>query len=288
MNRFCVLLSVFAAASMVHASWYWPFDGAGSASSSPRLSELMEPVTELIDTASDLAADSKVNEAVEKYREALLELDKIEMENEDRVKKPEFATVRNKRAYVNAAIDALLLHQVKSNARGVAASDTTELEKRLEKERAAKRKDKEPRTEPEDDETEATPAPKAKAQPQPKPARPAERKLSRREQVISDLAREDYAAAELAVGEMLVEKPNDAAALNLKAAVEIAQEKYKEAEETLDRAIRSNPRSHYAYYNLASLILQLNPSRKEAARRYYQTGRSFGGPVNAELEAALQ
>ena len=118
------------------ASWYWPFGSDDVSEDAPRISELMEPATELIDEASDLAADGKVDESVEKYRKALDELDRIERENPERAKSAEFATLRNKRAYVNAAIDSMLLSQVKQNARVVAVSDTTELEKRLAKERA--------------------------------------------------------------------------------------------------------------------------------------------------------
>ena len=91
----------------------------------------MEPATALIDEASDLAGDGKSVESVEKYREALKELDRIERENPERAATSEFATLRNKRAYVNAAIDSLLLGQVKSNAKAVAVSDTTELERKL-------------------------------------------------------------------------------------------------------------------------------------------------------------
>ena len=71
----------------------------------------MEPATELIDEASDLAADGKIDESVEKYRKALDEIDRIERENPERAKSTEFATLRNKRAYVNAAIDSMLLSQ---------------------------------------------------------------------------------------------------------------------------------------------------------------------------------
>ena len=91
------------------ASWYWPFGSDDDDSREPRLSELMEPATELIDEASDFASEGKVQESVEKYRKALEELDRIEAENPERAQKQEFATVRNKRAYVNAAIDAMLM-----------------------------------------------------------------------------------------------------------------------------------------------------------------------------------
>ena len=123
----------------VRASWYWPFGDDDD--DKVRLSELIEPASMLIEEASDLAAEGKVAESVEKYREALKELDRVEAENPDRIDKPEFATIKTKRAYVSATIDSLLLDQARSNARAVAVSDTTELEKRLERERRAKREE---------------------------------------------------------------------------------------------------------------------------------------------------
>ena len=130
-------LSVLLVACLVlvdlPASWYWPFGDDEEAP--PRLSELIEPASLLIDEASDLASEGKTSDAVEKYREALVELDKIEAADPERAQTPEFATLRTKRAYVSAAIDSLLLAQARGNARPVAVSDTTELERKLAEEK---------------------------------------------------------------------------------------------------------------------------------------------------------
>lgn len=296
-----------ALAGSVAASWYWPFGSLDGESSSPRLSELMEPASLLIDEASDLAADGKIQESVEKYRAALEELDRIEGENPDRAASQEFATVRNKRAYVNAAIDSLLLGQVRENAKSVAVSDTTELEKRLAEEKkklAEEGKQSAEEGKPANEEAgKEDTAEEKKAQAVPakenakdssggkaaKPKRPVpEKPLSRREQVMADIDAGEFAEAELLISEMLIETPNGAMALNLKASLEAAQGKTKDAERTLDQAIMSNPRSHYAYYNMASLLLQADPTNKAAARRYYETGRAIGGPVDEQLEEALK
>ncbi|MBO7684676.1 MAG: tetratricopeptide repeat protein [Kiritimatiellae bacterium] len=293
MRRLCVFAAALALSWAVQASWYWPFGSSDGDSSAPvrRLSELMEPASRLIDEASDFASEGKSQEAVEKYREALAELDRIEAENPERTASPEFSTVRNKRAYVNAAIDSLLLEQVKNNAKAVAVSDTSELERRFAAEKAkASGVDAK------------APAP-AKAAPAPKPAKKAAggdarakepvrqasgKPLPLREQAIADIAAGDYAAAERKIGEMLKEKPNGAMALNLKASLEAAQGKRKEAESTLDQAIMSNPRSYYAYYNMASLLLKGGPDGKKVARRYYETGRVVGGPPDPQLEESLK
>ena len=301
MRKLCTFAAVLALASGAAASWYWPFGSSDDASAPVRrLSELMEPASRLIDEASDLAADGKSQESVEKYREALAELDRIEAENLERAASPEFSTVRNKRAYVNAAIDSLLLAQVTANAKAVAVSDTTELEKRLAAEKAKSGGGGAKSSAPAEEvaapkAAEEAPAPKpaqaAAGNPAPKkPARqaPPAKPLSRREQAIADIAAGDYAAAELQINEMLTEKPNGAMALNLKASLEAAQGRLKDAERTLDQTIMSNPRSYYAYYNMASLLLKAGPANKTVARRYYETGRAVGGPPDPQLEASVK
>ena len=292
--------SVFVVAALLalgaQASWYWPFgsDEVTQDARRPRLSELMEPASILIDEASDLAEDGKSVEAVEKYRAALAALDAIEAENREWADKPEFATLRNKRAYVNATIDSLLLMQVKANARAVAVSDTTELERKLAEEKARKSGGgaAKPAAAPEKKPAAQKPAPRAKKGETPrasaaKPAKAAKAKTPRA-QVMADLSAGDIAAAELGISGMLDEKPDDVAALNLKAVLETMRGDYKAAERALDRAISVHPRNHYAYYNMANLILQSNPANKSGARRYYETGRNVGGPRDERLEARLK
>ena len=281
MRKFAVIFSVLAFACGARASWYWPFESEEDGEEPKRISELMEPASKLIDDASDFASDGKISESVETYRKALLELDRIELENPERAKGTEFATVRNKRAYVNAAIDAMLLSQVKQNARVVAVSDTTELERKLAAEREAKSKPKAEVVQRKETNSVVRIAAAPAAKP---PAKPA----TKREQAIADIASGDYAAAELAIREMLAEKPNGAMALNLKAAMEMKQGRLDQAEKTLDQAITSNPRSYSAYYNMAMLMLQKGAGNKSSAKRYYETGRTVGGPENAELEAMLK
>ena len=290
MRKFVVFASVLALAGGLRAAWYWPFgsdeEGGGD---EPRISELMEPASLLIDEAADLAADGKVDESVAHYRKALGELDRIELENPERVKSTEFSTLRNKRAYVNAAIDSLLLSQVKENARAVATTDTTELEKRLAEERAAKSGKKAAAK------VEAKPAVKVQAKrqssqpsqasrPSPKPQTP----LTKREQAMAAIAEGKFDVAEALIGQLLKEKPNGAAALNLKAALKARQGKFKEAEEALDQAINSNPKNYFAYYNMARLLMQMHPDDTSAAKRYYETGRAMGGPADADLEIKLK
>ena len=279
MRGFALFSLVLVLAYGVQASWYWPFGSDDVSEDAPRISELMEPATELIDEASDLAADGKVDESVEKYRKALYELDRIERENPERAKSAEFATLRNKRAYVKAAIDSMLLSQVKQNAKVVAVSDTTELEKKLAEERGTKDSSNTVRTSGvKGDEPKAD-----------KPSKPVElpKPLTKRDQAIADIANGDYAAAELLIKEMLEAKPNGAMALNLKAALEMKQGNFREAERALDQAISAHPRDPSAYYNLALLSLQKD-GNKPVAKRYYETGRAMGGAADPQLEALFK
>ena len=266
----------------VRASWYWPFGDDDD--DKVRLSELIEPASILIEEASDLAAEGKVAESVEKYREALKELDRVEAENPDRIDKPEFATIKTKRAYVSATIDSLLLDQARSNARAVAVSDTTELEKRLEREKAERRGEKaESRKQRGEMRGE-----KADEREQRGESGVVRTGLSKREAAVKAITERDFAKADALIAEMLSETPNGATPLNLRAMREVADGRYREAEATLDQSIKSNPRDYVSFYNMATLVLQTQSENKRRARYYYETGRTIGGPADAQLEELLK
>lgn len=277
------LVSIFIALALgagASGAWYWPFSSDDE--KPPRVSELMEDASIMIDEAYDLAADGKTSEAVDKFREALAELDRIEAENPDRVKEPEFNTLKNKRATVTAAIDSLLLDEVQSNAKAISVTDTTELQKKYDAKMAAKRGGAAdvPREEVDEERPKTRPveesAPSAANAPR-----------SNLEKAMAALKAKDYDAVERAVSEMLSENAKDSVALNLLAAAEIAKGDAKSAEKTLDLAISANPGSYYAYYNMARLMVRAK-GNKEAAKRYYETGRRYGGPKDAALEGMLK
>ena len=291
MKKIAFLVTVSLAACIAQASFWWPFGSDAEKEDAPRISELMEPASLLIDEASDLAAEGKSNESVAKYREALRELDRIEMENPERVKSQEFATLRNKRAYVNAAIDSMLLGQVRDNARAVAVSDTTELEKKLAEERQQKKQatEKPEAAQGEGAQEAEAEEPKETAGKPPKEQKNAAKPVvSERDQAISAIASGDYETADMIIGAMLTENPKSEMALNLKASLEAKRGRLADAELALDQAIKASPKSFYAYYNMARLKLQSGPDGKSAAKRYYETGRAFGGPSDAALEAAIR
>ena len=264
MGRIFATISFCFLASCASASWFWPF--GDSEEEPPRLSELVQKASDLIADASDLASDGKTTDAVAKYREALVEIARVEREHPELADKAVGNTLKTKRAYVEATIDALIMNQARENAKSVGVSETSELERRLAQERSGGK------------------AEQKKPSKKPAPTRP----LTPREEAMKAIADADYAKADRLIAALLEEKPNDAAALNLRAAKETAEGKYREAEKTLDSAIRSNPRDHFAYYNMAVLKLQTREDDRDGARRYYETGRALGGPKDAEIEEMLK
>ncbi len=306
MNRTLVLFTALLTCAAAQASWYWPFGGDASARKQPRISELLADATEMIDRASDYSDEGQVDKAVAEYRRALAELDRVEITNPDLVETAEFATVRNKRAYVTAAVDSLLLKQARQNAKAVAVTDTTELEKRYARLKGRELPDEKKleiaekaieeneqgkvvaaATQPAADEA-AAPS-KTRRRIDALLAKDPKNRRARLMSASEDLCVRNFDAAQATLKELLDERPNDAAALNMRAAVEVAMGALKEAERTLDQSIQSNPRSYYAYYNLARLILQTRGAEgREAARRYYEAGRAVGGPADDSLEALLQ
>ena len=128
---FLLILSISCLTSQ--AAW-WSFGSDEEEKKPPKVSELMRPVTRLIDQASEQQADGKPIEAVETYRKALAELNRIAAADPERLKKPEFTTVRTKRAYVSAMIDSLLIEDAKRSAKAISVTDTAALERQFAKE----------------------------------------------------------------------------------------------------------------------------------------------------------
>lgn len=293
------------AVTRVSAAWYWPF-GSDDDKKPPRMSELMEDASLMIDEAADFANQNKVPEAVEKYKEAFAELERLELENPLRAATSEFSTVRNKKAYISAAIDSLLLDQAANNVRAVSVTDTSEIEKKYADEMKAKTKASE--SDGEKAEPVLRKTAKDAAGTLKKPPKDARKTASKKQALkkalsenpanrkiklmlaAEDLKNRDFSAADLTIKELLDEKPNDSAALNLKAALEASKGNYKAARETLHRLITSNPKEYSGYYNLARLIIRMEgDAGKPTAARYYETGyKYYGGPKDENIEEMLR
>ena len=63
MGKYLVFAFVLTIVCGARASWYWPFglDDEADGKKPPRLSELMESASLLIDEASDLAGDGNID-----------------------------------------------------------------------------------------------------------------------------------------------------------------------------------------------------------------------------------
>lgn len=321
MSRLFTLFLVLLAFTC-DASWYWPFGSDEEEVEPPRISELMEPASLLIDKASDYADEGKIEEAIAEYRKALMELDRIELENPERAQSQEFATLRNKRAYVNSHIDTLLLEEVTKNAARVAITDTTELEKLYERRKAQERAAKEEakkRKSAKKNRSEAAKVDEAlrdldsskkealddkNDKKSGKDASSKDSKDGKQEEeedpktqsraaqlafIVEALQSGNLASARENIDELLKEKPNDDAALNLRARLEMLEGDSDKAENTLYQCILSNPRSHYAYYNMARVIISARGRQgRKSAAQYYKMGREIGGPVDEGIEEALK
>lgn len=253
------LIACAAAIPEARAAWYWPF--GGDEKSPPRVSELIEEASELMDDAADLAADGKIEEAVDKYREARAELERVEFENPARAATDEFATVRNKKAFIETAIDSLLLKQAQNNAKAVTVTDTTALERRY---KAAKALEK----------------------------NPDDRKLIL-QAAAGDLEDRHYSSAKAKAARLLAKNRNDVAALNIYAAALAATGRAGEAEKFLRHAIEIDPNGYHSRYNLARLLLEnprINVNRNVAdePKALYEYARKHcNGPKDEALEKLI-
>lgn len=293
MKRAFAILLVVAASFDAAASWYWPF--GSDKKDPPRVSELTEKASEMMDAAADYADDGKIAEAIAEYEKAIEELDRVRGRHPDLVEQKEYASIRNKREIAVTSIGALKMSEITRNARTITVTDTTELQRKYdEKKRKAK---------------EAKGAKGAKANVETKKAKgnaekkdagkspdpwdevlktdPKNRK-ARLQKANALFAKRSFNESTKILRELYGENRRDVAVLMLLAAVEAATEHPKAAEVLLMLALDADSRCYQAYYNMAILIMQTRPYDKAEARRYYETGLKFGGPVNPAIDEATK
>ena len=134
MEKKLFLLFAVACTLCAQGAWYWPFGSdEDSTNAPPRLHRLLEPANDYIELAQDASLNGDADKAIENYRLALGELDRVESEHPDRAETSEFAPLRLRRAACTAAIDAIRFAKVNENVRPVSVTDTTELQKRWNK-----------------------------------------------------------------------------------------------------------------------------------------------------------
>ena len=255
--RKTVVMLAGAFALCAQGAWYWPFGtDEDSTNAPPRLHRLLEPANDYIELAQDASLDGDTVKALENYRLALEELDRVESEHPDRAASAEFAPLRLRRAACTAAIDAIRFAQVNENVRPVSVTDTTELQKRWNKAHGVEDDEDEPaappvaekaeKKEPEKEKKAEPPAQVAEKEPEPaaeekKPAALPKDWNGRIAQAMAELRAQDYAAADVLLESMLKERPKDLNALLLRAAAQAGTKSYYAAQRTLERAMRTHP-----------------------------------------------
>ena len=332
MRRILFLVVPLCVTLLAQGAWYWPF---GSKEDDPlqplRLHRLLEEANNYIEIAEDEAMKGNGDKALENYRLALGELDRVERENPDRAETAEFSPLRNKRAACVAAMDAIRFAQVNDNERAVSVTDTRELQKKWNKKHGIKEvKDEEVKVKGEgegekvkDEEVKAKgegekvkdegvtvkdEGRKAKGEEEKKPEVVKDLKDAkdmkavkapdapkdevsdfkyRLKTALAEVRNRDYVAADLLLEELMKEKPKDLNVLLLRAAAQTGMGSNYAAYRTLEKAMRTHPKSYLPYYNLANLVLQMGEG-VEVARQYYEMGRMVGGPPSAALEKALK
>ena len=315
MEKKLFLLLAVVSALGAQGAWYWPFGSPeDNTNAPPRLHRLLEPANDYIELAQDASLNGDADKAIENYRLALGELDRVESEHPDRAETSEFAPLRLRRAACTAAIDAIRFAKVNENVRPVSVTDTTELQKRWNKANGVEDEEEKPKQEAtpevpspsppkeeEKKEPEVPPPPskeeakKEPAVPPPPPKEDEEKKPAalptdwdgRFAQAMAYLRAQDYPAADVLLESMLKERPKDLNALLLRAAAQAGTKHYYAAQRTLERAMRAHPKSYLPYYNLSNLLIQQGEDL-ETAKEYYELGRTVGGPVNKALEARLK
>lgn len=265
----------------VQAAWYWPFGyDEDNTNKPPRLHRLLEKANDFIELAEDESAKGEAEKALDYYRQALDELNRVQMDNPDRAEKPEFAPLRNKIATCQAAMDVIRFEQVNANIREVSVTDTTELQRKWNKKHGID--DREEFEKPKKkDEGDLVALNDLKNNPPPS-------NWNQRLSVAADKLRTgDSAAADAILEEMAKERPDDLNLLMLRAAALAGTGRLYAARKILEKANRAHPKSYLPYYNLAYVALELGEGKK-AARQYYDLGREVGGPVNANLEGCTK
>ena len=355
MNIAKTLLLAAAAVAAAHAHAFLGFGGS-STNKPPKLHVLMQTANDYIEEAQLQELNGDADKAIELYKKALEELDRIADENPERAETSEFAPLRNKMAVCEIQIDAIKLEQVKANERSVAVTDTTELQKKYDEKHGIKR----PKSAADEEKAKKEAAEKAKKEAEEKARREAAEKAKREaaekakrnaeeasvnavktgdaavsvsgakaaealeghledakdavaEGKLDDaqkalvaalkispdnwdarylmayvhVARKDYEAADILFTDLIADRPGNVSVLLLHAAALMERGSYAAAQESVAKAIRAKPEYYAGYYNMATLLIEMGAS-KDTARKYYEKGRSHGGPADPDLERLLK
>ncbi|MDD4102804.1 MAG: tetratricopeptide repeat protein [Kiritimatiellae bacterium] len=291
----------------------------------PKVSELLKDANELMTQAQEAYVAGEGKQAIELYRKAIDEIVRVERENPRRVSSSEFAPLRFRKALCETEIDRIMLDDVSSSARTVAVTDTSALEaKRAERKKAAETNNvpdvsfklaaktesgaQAPVAEiPEDgadgaakgevnvadelewakdmlsvdrfDDAEVSLLKVLKAAPESRDARVL--------MALSRLQQGKHNDAAVVLDDLLADNPRDETTLLLAAGAHAANGSYAKAMDALDKAMKANPQRPAGYYNMAWLLLDINPVKTDEPEMYYRKAVELGGTRDLDLERRL-
>ena len=290
----------------------------------PKVSELLKEVNELMANASTLYVDGDSKEAIETYRKALTEIDRLEMGNPERAAGSEFAPVRFRRAHCETEIDRIMLEDMNATARTVAVTDTSALEAK----RDARKKEAETNNVPEaavkltakQGSGEAAAEADVETEEAEEPGAPvnvrdelewakdmlsvdrfdevekalvkvlkadAENVDARLLMALSRVQQGRHADALVVLDDLLADVPNDESALLLAAGTYVVAGNFARAMDMLDKAMQANPKRPDGYHNMAWLLLEMSPGKLDEPEMYYRQAVKLGGSRDRDIERRL-
>jgi len=329
MRRTMLLAVPLCAALLAQGAWYWPFGSKEDDPSKPlRLHRLLEEANNYIEMAEDEAIKGDGEKALENYRLALGELDRVERENPERAETAEFSPLRNKRAACVAAMDAIRFAQVDDNERAVSVTDTRELQKKWNKKHGIKDSKDSKDTKRSEDTKDAKAPKEAKDVKAPNDAKDANDVKATKDTKPPEApkAPKDTKPPEAPKAAKPVEAPPKGKAVDfnsrLKMAIsEVRSRDYVAADILLDDMLKERPNdlnllllragaqagmgSHYAARRTLEKAMRAHPKSYlpyynlanlslqmgedvSIARQYYELGLTVGGPRQEKLEAKLK
>lgn len=104
---------------------------------------------------------------------------------------------------------------------------------------------------------------------------------------LSRVQQGKHADAVVVIDDLLADNASDEPALLMAAASYTATGSYSKALDTLDKAMKVNPKRPDGYYNMAWLLLEMKPKESAEAELYYRQAVKLGGVRDRDLERRL-
>lgn len=87
--------------------------------------------------------------------------------------------------------------------------------------------------------------------------------------------------------DLMADRPKDEAVLLMASGANMASGSYSKAMDLLDKVLKLNPKRPDGYYDMAWLLLEMNPGNLSESEMYYRQAVKLGGVRDRELERRL-